>query len=99
MVAQSLRRDWLALCRQVREWGDWQSFGADHWYRAGSGAIGVEGTAVFTRGKCVVRAVWDLQSTSPRMLTFSLRYQVDFPAMPHLFMDPLPPPARKLIPG
>ena len=99
MLGQRLRRDWVELCRQVREWGDWQSFGADHWYRAGSTAVGVEGFAVFTKGDCVVKVVWDLQSASPRLLSFSLHYQVDFPPLPRQFMDPLPLQDRKVIPG
>ncbi len=82
MVDQSLRRDWVELCRRVREWGDWQNFSADHWHRAGSSAIGVEGIGVFTRGNCVVRVVWDLQSASPRMLELLLALPGGLPPFP-----------------
>jgi len=96
-----LSQGWAERCRHVREtWGDWRSFGANYWYRAGGSAIAVEGIAEFTKGNCVVQVVWDLQSASPRMLAFFLRSkedQVDFPSLrPRLYFDPPPRNGREV---
>lgn len=97
-VGESLRREWIEQCDHIREtWGDWQSFGANYWYRAGPTAIAVEGIAGFTKGNCTVQVVWALESPSPCMLAFFLRSkedQVDFPPLPRLLMDPPPKPTK-----
>jgi hypothetical protein len=79
-------QDWVEHCHHIREaWGEWRSFDANYWYRSGNSAIAVEGVAEFTKGSCVVQIVWNVQSTSPRMLWFFLRSRadrIDFPSMP-----------------
>jgi hypothetical protein len=97
-LANHCAGEWIEQCDHIREtWGDWQSFGANYWYRAGPTAIAVEGIAGFTKGNCTVQVVWALESPSPRMLAFFLRSkedQVDFPPLPRRLMDPPPKPTK-----
>jgi hypothetical protein len=94
---EQLRGAWIEQCDHIREtWGDWQSFGANYWYRSGP-AIAVEGIAGFAKGNCTVQVIWALESPSPRMVAFFLASnedQVAFPPLPPRFMDPPPTPSK-----
>ena len=106
MIAEPLRKAWIERCRHIREtWGDWRSFGANDWYRAGNSYIAVEGIAAFTKGNCIVQVVWDLHSKPPRMVAFFLSSKEDqvclpcMPPIPPQYMDPPPRRNRKAILG
>ena len=93
-------RKWVGKCGYIRETlGDWRSFEANYWYRAGESAVAVEGAAGFAKDAGVVQVVWDLESASPRMVFFFLRSetdQVDFPEMQWpLRIDPPTKKGRK----
>ena len=59
---EQLRKDWIEQCDYIRQtWGNWQTFGAKYWYRAGPAAVAVAGISGFAKGNCTVQLVWSLE--------------------------------------